>query len=965
MNKNHITMDFRPGNTRRSSSQRDIKAFTQSFSCGDFGFDLDEGDLEAMAMEAEMEAQERITSSLSSLHGDGIQQAQDMSAAKGRDAFFDDMLEPENDEGESEGGVPKSHSPQRPSGDTKLIPGKGKSKRWEPTKIVEDEEEGESNRQDRGGSNPRGLEISGGEASHQSSEIGRQHNGASSNDAGQGHATIGKDCIERAPTSRVINSDEGLVLASQPSSSAPNSAIHINAPNVTINYIIEQKVVNSETVPSTTRGVNDMSVDASAKDPSLDSHHGNPSLDASEKSKTGSAARAREEGSAIQGGDENTQQSMSKQIEQSDVSEYVSPVPPAIQKGYSLPNHLAFVENDFNDCASSVTHSMTASLTTAENSSRHAPDRSVSEGSGPKSSTASARAQPYDLAELLNSLCEPDKQPLQAAVMSVRSRSSSESSGSGIYTAGVTSFYSRDGKAEGKQTKEMRKVPPTSQSDSRQHQTHQTGTAEKRSSLIGGKGETAGIINKQERKTSKPSLTSQRKGRHEIRASSKVSEDNRVNSSTRARSLSRGKSRNPKEIRPSVHKEEEEPKLGDFERKLAEAGQLNYQPKSRAACASKSMPSNFKEDTSESEDEETDSDPFESDEGESSDSDSFEPGEDEKCMPHEEDRRVSWSSKPPKKHSMRDLYATLRLESERSLSVYESDSVSTDKDFSSPPQPKRSSEGSNMSAIAEGDDRTSATVTSSLPSSKVDAEMSEFARNFVDQFSKQEEDKKKQKEEIARRLSIDRLAKPARENENDRLSKCEGNIRGASTSLNDGSKQARRQSAEKACLRSQSIKVQDDRQPRALKERSKSMKMGQHQRSLDADLQAMSRSKSVRYPASNHVDERKFASHRGRRKSNSNNGIKRSVTKKYSIGDNLQSEDDVIHDTDVEKLFRLEPFDNAFVRRSGGNWTYAIVVEVTATEIRFVLDKAGSKKRCDRSSLLHNIRRLNYAECFR
>lgn len=143
------------------------------------------------------------------------------------------------------------------------------------------------------------------------------------------------------------------------------------------------------------------------------------------------------------------------------------------------------------------------------------------------------------------------------------------------------------------------------------------------------------------------------------------------------------------------------------------------------------------------------------------------------------------------------------------------------------------------------------------------------------------------------------------------------------------------------------------------------MKMGQHQRSLDADLQAMSRSKSVRYPASNHVDERKFASHRGRRKSNSNNGIKRSVTKKYSIGDNLQSEDDVIHDTDVEKLFRLEPFDNAFVRRSGGNWTYAIVVEVTATEIRFVLDKAGSKKRCDRSSLLHNIRRLNYAECFR
>ena len=85
---------------------------------------------------------------------------------------------------------------------------------------------------------------------------------------------------------------------------------------------------------------------------------------------------------------------------------------------------------------------------------------------------------------------------------------------------------------------------------------------------------------------------------------------------------------------------------------------------------------------------------------------------------------------------------------------------------------------------------------------------------------------------------------------------------------------------------------------------------------------------------------------------------------KYMIGDSLQSEDDIIRDYHVENILRLEAFDNAFVRRSGGRWTYSVVSEVNENRMRFVLDRKGSKKKIERDALLHNVRRLNYAECF-
>mmetsp|Transcript_5002 Transcript_5002/g.11435 ORF Transcript_5002/g.11435 Transcript_5002/m.11435 type:complete len:624 (+) Transcript_5002:90-1961(+) len=107
---------------------------------------------------------------------------------------------------------------------------------------------------------------------------------------------------------------------------------------------------------------------------------------------------------------------------------------------------------------------------------------------------------------------------------------------------------------------------------------------------------------------------------------------------------------------------------------------------------------------------------------------------------------------------------------------------------------------------------------------------------------------------------------------------------------------------------------------------------------------------------------------RGRRHKSSrdiNSSLHVSQIKKYTIGDNLQSENDIMCDSTDVKLLLLDVFDYVFVRRSGGRWTYAIVIEVSKNQMVFVLDKKGSKKKIERHALLPNVRRLKYAECFK
>lgn len=96
-----------------------------------------------------------------------------------------------------------------------------------------------------------------------------------------------------------------------------------------------------------------------------------------------------------------------------------------------------------------------------------------------------------------------------------------------------------------------------------------------------------------------------------------------------------------------------------------------------------------------------------------------------------------------------------------------------------------------------------------------------------------------------------------------------------------------------------------------------------------------------------------------------NSLISASQIRKYNIGDKLESEDDIMRDTHDVKLLLIDVFDYVFVRRSGGQWTYAIVLERTENEVVFVLDKCGSKKRIQRNNLLANVRRLKYVECFK
>mmetsp|Transcript_26915 Transcript_26915/g.44152 ORF Transcript_26915/g.44152 Transcript_26915/m.44152 type:complete len:353 (-) Transcript_26915:158-1216(-) len=338
---------------------------------------------------------------------------------------------------------------------------------------------------------------------------------------------------------------------------------------------------------------------------------------------------------------------------------------------------------------------------------------------------------------------------------------------------------------------------------------------------------------------------------------------------------------------------------------------------------------------------------------------------------------VSFSDESPKKHPMRDLLPPLiSSESERSLSVYEDkDFLQSETSLDFDTLPNNKIPGLMMGAISEYDDGVSVmeSVASSVPEYKIDAQISDFARNFVNQFSMQEDNKQGResldgnntlmREDGSDRSAIEELEAgraPPSSYDSRRASVESARNKGPTQQKND-SKQTRSQSNGKSRLHN-GVNTHHQGQPKR-QGRSKSTKMGP-QSNLPSEDEYMgnhvfhppsfSRSQSAHDEQRNSPSRTRPLDRRRKHSGSSHGGQNR----KYSIGDSLQSEKEIIRDSDVEKIFDLDVLDYCMVRRSGGRWTYSIVTEVNENEMKFVLDKTGSKKKIERGALLHNVRRL-------
>ena len=318
---------------------------------------------------------------------------------------------------------------------------------------------------------------------------------------------------------------------------------------------------------------------------------------------------------------------------------------------------------------------------------------------------------------------------------------------------------------------------------------------------------------------------------------------------------------------------------------------------------------------------------------------------------HEQNETIE--NKSTLKRSLRDSLATLpKWESDKSLSVYEDGgSVQTsDVDNVDALLKKRGSTGLQMGAIAEVDGDSS--TASGSGRGGPDQEISDFAKNFVDQFS--------------RRASV--ASSSSREIGSDINAEKPGVLRRASSS----SIPSRRSSIESTQKVDKDMKVAPPKLTRSLNQNGKNQ-LRKDIDALDETPKLARRTKSMKVPknSSNLLSEddkqgmKLMKKWKSQKKTLNAVSQEKSVDCKYAIGDILSNEGDVIRDSKVENLLAVEVFEYVFVRRSGGKWACAIVCEKTDKHMIFVLDKTGAKKKIPRSSLLHNVRRLDYARCFK
>ncbi len=77
-----------------------------------------------------------------------------------------------------------------------------------------------------------------------------------------------------------------------------------------------------------------------------------------------------------------------------------------------------------------------------------------------------------------------------------------------------------------------------------------------------------------------------------------------------------------------------------------------------------------------------------------------------------------------------------------------------------------------------------------------------------------------------------------------------------------------------------------------------------------------------------------------------------------SSGDENDDDDQFKQSKIIESMKELRHLDAAFIRRSNGSWTYALVVDGDGDGIRFVLNKKGATKTLTKDMWNKNVRRI-------
>jgi len=903
----------------RSSSKK-LSAFDVSFSVSEYGgLGLgDDEDFEAMAQLAEAEAQEKIL------------------RARVKDATIDSLLE---------GDDPDAVLLRRESSEGSDRMPKNKSKRWEPPKIPSDnEEEGhdepEKNGLTRQQSNAQTLVISNLEEEPVSRNNSGHSDPAKQEELNRSEFSIHSTGSATAPNNVIAVKD---MVASAPS--APNGGIHLNAPNVTnvtIIYNVEQKVESSNKAPlsdTSTMPQRDVSDISSAGGDSLTCSW---PKDSNIIQKDHLVDSAKGEGDVSVRRKEAAPANVQPTIHENKVPEFVTPmVPPASVRTEPvmtdkqlnhLPGPRANIPTDQPSLAESEltatsrkaggltasTSSMSASMpslyaTKGMNATMPSKNPAVEQSDSVLKTTkknATPPSEPFDLSELLDSLWSPSNPPnvpssKSAPVMAARKPSDSSSSSSedsGVYTTGgVRSYYSGETFVTGQ------KGGVANQNGRGRVMTQHT------------TGDRTGQRDDVATSHSRSKSRGRRNGADETSGASKVSAPQEINNSEQSApetiGMNEGKDQSRSTSRGKAGSETKANRIPQPEEEELNHNADGTKNQSQSTCES----------------------------GESS------------C------NQQAQEGGPPTP-SMRDLLATLPQTSDRCLSVYEDSSV--DKDFD-PSHLKRTAIPA-MGRIAENDDSVTSSITEHYD---IRSGISDLAQAFVDHFSKIENKEKQEPSGEIKQKRADGSDRSAIEERQAGLavSRRPG-IRRSSTDgkLEKGTMQGKH---ETRVRRAQSMGTGRLNQSLVTPNRSHTMRQ-----------ERMSKSMKIK-PQSNLLSEDEYkekkkapprgarSKSRGRRRSDDrgdkNSGGKHnsSQKKKYSIGDTLQSEKDIIRDTNVNKILELDAFDHCMVKRSGGRWTYSIVSDVNKNDMTFVLDFEGKKKKIPRRDLLHNVRRLNYAEC--
>ena len=384
-----------------SSSLRLIGAFGDSFSCSQFGaadLDLDEDDFEAIALEAEITAQERI------------------HKAKQRELEMNSLLEFESDDfdGSSKNGKHNTKSEQGGTEKNSMKP--------EPSKILKNNDEQDISQQKR---QTQILQETDNQALFMSNDTPPHSSGVNEH-SGNPNARDLRATVERDEKSETVVS-----------TSRTGAAIHISSPNVVINYnyvMEENKATTAGIGFVATSGNSGLSLPQDGSNivplaaPSLDTKNGSTdSIDGGKQDFRGPTK--------VEGAVEEECSAQQTTVGQTLVSTTSPQTKPKL-KGSGSSN-LDFKPNGKNSLANTsnrrssapFTPDMSASLST--NTARTLPQRSASEKNIMKPTIPER-----NLSKMLDSLNRAKSKNLPVSRASTDSRARRNLRGSGVSDCG-------------------------------------------------------------------------------------------------------------------------------------------------------------------------------------------------------------------------------------------------------------------------------------------------------------------------------------------------------------------------------------------------------------------------------------------------------------------------------------------------------------------------------------------------